>query len=93
MVSATLPSAGVLRHQALGSEPLRNWFILQRSKKKKPLVSCPVFQPLVLVTPGLHSSDLVRVRVSPQTLGKYTLAVDNVCILLQSDDVLEVTVS
>lgn len=31
--------------------------------------------------------------MSPQTLGKYTLAVDNVYILLQSDDVLEVTVS
>lgn len=45
------------------------------------------------IAPGLHSSDLVRVRVSPQTLGKYTLAVDNVYILLQSDDVLEVTVS
>lgn len=63
-------------------------------------MSYTVFQPLVLVEGALHQvytaatwCESVRVRVSPQTLGKYTLAVVNVYILLQSDDVLAVTVS
>lgn len=53
IMSATLPSAGILQNQTLGREQLQNWFVLQRFKKKI-LMSCNVFQPLVLVEDALH---------------------------------------
>lgn len=73
IMSATLPSAGVWQNQILSNNFNRNKIVKNWIRASCAFKRC--------LKPGSHSSDLVRVRPSPQNLYKDTLAVDNVNIL------------